>query len=145
MKIVNLFLKKFIFTPLLEKTQEMPKVFHRQKTNMEAKLVYFVKWSILELACNANLDIRKYNDATKPSALIEGLEENDNNLDTTIETIVKALLQDTVFQQLLDNMENEPFEDIFNFFIDAIGLYQIENLHPDYRDVFQQKLEFLIK
>jgi hypothetical protein len=27
MKIADLFLKKFIFTPLLEKTQEMPKVF----------------------------------------------------------------------------------------------------------------------
>lgn len=112
---------------------------------MEAKLVYFVKWSILELACNANLDIRKYNDTTKPSALVNGLKENYNNLDTTIETIVKALLQDTVFQQLLDDIENEPFEDIFNFFIDAVGLYQIENLHPDYRDVFEQKLENLIK
>jgi len=27
MKIVNLFLKKFVFTPLFKKTQEMPKVF----------------------------------------------------------------------------------------------------------------------
>jgi len=40
-----------------------------------------------------NLDIRKYSDTTKPSALIEGLKEIDNNIDTTIETIVKALLR----------------------------------------------------
>ena len=104
-----------------------------------------MKWAVLELACNPNLCIRNYCDTRAQSALMTGLQQNSNNLDITIQNIVNELMSNSVFLKLLDDSFDESFEDIFNFFVNSVGLYQIFNLHADDRDMFQEKFENLIK
>ena len=112
---------------------------------MENKLVYFIKWTVFELACNPNLCIRNYCDTRAPSALMIGLQQNSNNVDITIQNIVNELMSNSVFLKLLDDSYDDSIEDIFNFFVNTVGLYQIFNLHADDRDIFQEKFETLIR
>jgi hypothetical protein len=121
---------------------------------MEEALVNFAKWSIIELACNSELDNRGYSICKeKPSNLKEAVKRNNNDFEKAVAQVIRVLTYDAKFINLSENYvseededdKDEIFEDLFNFIVERIGLYQINSLHHDSRDRFQSKLKELLE
>ena len=136
---------------------------------IELNLKRFVKWCLLELSCKT-LDHRNYNKSNKnKSRLIELYISNNENMDIAIEKVCKKLLTSKEINLIseIENIklqfaildkgkgeddgneeeEDEHYEHRLDLFTDAInyiGLYEINSLHGDVRDNFQDKFEKIL-
>jgi hypothetical protein len=120
---------------------------------MEEVLVEFIKWSLIELACNSELDNRGYNlNKEKPSNLKDALKRNDNNFERAISQVARVLSLDENFKKLVDDYDqllehneekDEACMDLFVFVVENVGIYQILSLHMDSMDKFVLKFSSL--
>ena len=118
------------------------------------KIQKFIKWSLLELITNSNLDHRNYSSPpTIKSPLIKKIKKNGNSFDLGIELVSN----DIVINEKIVNMCNkintlddeDEIEDIktnlFYEFVLLSGLFELTSLHGDDYDVFKEKFYEMVK
>lgn len=113
---------------------------------LESNIVKFVKYYLIQIACNNNLvHVNQYTNG-KYDPLLNNLLNKSNNLDTAIDESVKKLLALSQFNDLYDkiiksdpNDIDEAYDDydeylydlkssLFVIIVNFIGLYAIYNL-----------------
>lgn len=113
----------------------------------------FIKQVIISLACSSHLDFRNNCCTKRESRLFNLVKERNFQLDVSIHEVVLDLLKDAKFieyRQRLENMheEDEHEEDekdelkyeLFNYFIDYVGLYTVFTMHGDVIDSLKDML-----
>ncbi len=115
-------------------------------SNFVSKLVSYVNWVLIKLATDSSIDHRGYNNSELPSKLDELFNSNED-LSTAITTVCEQLNLDEEFVDQVEtfiNLDEESSDDfyevktgLFAYVIEYIGLHQIESLHGDSRDKFE--------
>ncbi len=108
----------------------------------------FIKEVIISLACSSHLDFRNNCCTKRESRLFNLVKERNFQLDVSIHEVVLDLLNDAKFieyRQRLENMHEEDEKDeardeLFNYFIDYIGLYTVFTMHGDVIDSLKDML-----
>lgn len=130
--------------------------------NLKQNIINYIKWSMLELACNNKLDHRGYNDSEGKSRLYATIKNNGYDFNLGMELVADQLIANkngklqTMISKVekISSQENISDEDgderyeleqeIFSYVNDFIGLGEIGSLHGDDSDKFKDKLEELL-
>ena len=133
---------------------------------LTTKIQNYIKWCLLELSTNINIDHRNYNgknNKINDSPLIKVMK-NHNSLDDGIKEIADSICDNKKFIHMLDKFntknlksdddtkkieeDEEDFDDyddceieteLFYMCNNLIGLYEIESLHSCSVDIFMEK------
>ncbi len=129
---------------------------------LKQNIITYIKWSMLELACNNGIDHRGYNDNETNSRLYDAIKNNGYDFNLGMELVADQLLanknnklQKIIYKiEKISSQENISVEDgdvryeleqeIFSYVNDFIGLNEIGSLHGDDSDNFKDKLEELL-
>ena len=114
-----------------------------------------IKWSLLELATNLSIDHRNYSQTNKPkeSPLVQSIKANGGSFDQGINMLAQSIVSDQDMSQMVQELaqlhgDKESYNcdeiydletDLFDKFIELIGLFEINSLHGDSVDKFRDK------
>jgi hypothetical protein len=132
-------------------------------TILKANIISYIKWVMLELACNNKIDHRNYDrDNKAKSRLYDTIKSNDYDFNYGISLVADTLLSDNnTLQKIIFRIEeisksdeelkeddgDERYEledELFHYVNDFIGLHEIGSLHGDDADIFKDKLYGLL-
>ncbi len=129
----------------------------------------YIRWAVFELACSGNIDHRNYSESNGKSKLkkyVKKFASADKAIEQITKELVENKTFDEQIQEYLkiigktdqtqsalvdcDGDENDQDsccsdeiydtkQQLFSEFIDFVGLYEIDNLHGDNRDEFEEK------
>ena len=122
---------------------------------MDSKQVEeYIKWAVIELACNAGIDHRNYDGQTRESRLQNYVKET-NSVDKAIEQVAQEMVSNQTFNEYYqqyvtgeDDDDDDKFDlenDFFDWVVRFIGLGEISNLHGDNQDNFREKFFSFVK
>lgn len=136
-------------------------------TTFKNKLIDFIKWCIIQLLCNNNVEHRNYSSGHIKQSKFEDIMKTTNNLELTIEQIVNEIIDSKLIKtaseiykvnnelniETLDDDNSDPDSDddyekydcIFNEVINFIGIWEIFNIHHDNLYEFEDKFMKIIK
>lgn len=122
-----------------------------RNTTLGDKLEKFVNDTILSLACDSRIDHRDYDRYSQhEQSRLVSLRNELNSIDLAIGECVSELLNDELFLEIYDDLQdNDNKSDVdfmtdmksnlFNHSVEIIGLYEINNLHADDSDEIRDK------
>ncbi len=126
-----------------------------------SKCESMIKWILLQLATNVEIDHRNYvRKNTKSSKLVEFVQSCNDSFDQGIQLLANLICEDPDIKtklQTLQELHSNPDEsddicdeiynleiELFSRFIELSGLYEIESLHGDSADNMRGHLVDLV-
>lgn len=120
--------------------------------DLQERMIYFIKWSLIELSCKNN-NYKVNNNNASYSKIQNIIISNNYNIDYSITYLAKEIIDTNVIQStihLINKLSNDSNdtknilkEDLFQYIVSYIGL-QINNLTETNTSYFLSKFNEIL-